>query len=71
MVDGTGSVPRRADVAINDGRISAIGVIDGDATRTIDASDLVVAPGFIDINTHYDAQAFWDTTLSPRRRCTV
>ena len=55
-----------ADVAIGDGRITAIGAIDdGDAAQTIDATDLVVAPGFIDIHTHYDAQAFWDTTLSP------
>ena len=65
VVDGTGSAPRHADVAINDGRISNIGTIDGDAATTIDATDLIVAPGFIDIHTHYDAQAFWDTTLSP------
>jgi N-acyl-D-aspartate/D-glutamate deacylase len=65
VVDGTGRPGVRADVAIADGRITAVGDVDGSATTEIDADGLVVAPGFIDLHTHYDAQAFWDSTLSP------
>jgi N-acyl-D-aspartate/D-glutamate deacylase len=65
VFDGSGAPGRRADVGIRDGRIAAIGTLAEDARRTIDASGLAVAPGFVDIHTHYDAQAFWDGTLSP------
>jgi N-acyl-D-aspartate/D-glutamate deacylase len=65
VVDGTGAAGRRADVGIKDGRVATIGEIDDAAHRTIDAAGKVVAPGFVDIHTHYDAQVFWDTTLSP------
>src|SRR5262249_5678955 len=64
LVDGTGAPGRRGDVAVRDGRIAAIGDVAGSAARTIDAEGAVVAPGFIDIHTHYDAQVFWDRMLS-------
>ncbi len=65
VIDGTGRPGVISDVGIRDGRIVEIGDVSESAAKTIDADGLVVAPGFIDIHTHYDAQAFWDTTLSP------
>ena len=65
VVDGTGSPGQTADVAIRDGRIVAIGEVSDKGNHEIDAEGLVVAPGFVDVHTHFDAQVFWDTTLSP------
>ena len=65
VVDGTGSPVRTADVAITGDRIVEVGRVDGRGTREIDAAGAVVAPGFVDIHTHYDGQATWDERLQP------
>ncbi len=65
VVDGTGAPGRRADVAVSDGRIAEIGKIDGGADEIVDAGDCVVAPGFVDPHTHYDAQICWDGAVTP------
>jgi N-acyl-D-amino-acid deacylase len=65
VVDGLGHDPRRADVAVAEGRIAAIGEVGRDARRIVDAGGLYLMPGIIDIHTHYDAQVTWDATLSP------
>jgi len=65
IVDGLGHEPRRADLAVKDGRIAAIGEVTDRGAETIDADGLVLSPGIVDIHTHYDAQVTWDATLSP------
>jgi len=65
VVDGTQSQRYRADVGVRDGRIAAIGRLQASQTRRVlDASGMIVAPGFIDLHTHYDAQLFWDPYLT-------
>jgi len=65
LIDGTGADARFADVAVLDGRIAAIGQDLGPAKRTLDATGLLVTPGFVDMHTHFDAQATWDPYLTP------
>jgi N-acyl-D-amino-acid deacylase len=65
LIDGTGSAPRRGDVAVSGGRIAAVGEVDGEARETVDAAGLALMPGIIDNHTHYDAQITWDRRLAP------
>ena len=65
VLDGTGGEPREADVAVQDGRIAAVGRIAGAGREEIDAKGLAVTPGFVDIHTHYDGQVTWDDRFTP------
>jgi N-acyl-D-aspartate/D-glutamate deacylase len=65
IVDGLGHDPLRADIAVEGGRIAAIGAVGKDAAEIVDAGGLTLMPGIVDIHTHYDAQVTWDPTLSP------
>lgn len=64
IVDGTGKPGYRGDVGIQGGKIVALGAVHGEAKSTIDATGRIVAPGFVDIHTHYDAQVMWDRMMS-------
>ncbi|HEY1967239.1 MAG TPA: amidohydrolase family protein, partial [Pseudonocardia sp.] len=65
VVDGNGGVPYTADVAISGERIVEVGRVSGTGRREISADGAVVAPGFVDIHTHYDGQATWESRLQP------
>ena len=65
IVDGTGAAKYTGDVAIDNGVITSVGGKAGPGTREIDASGLLVTPGFVDIHTHYDGQATWDPYITP------
>lgn len=65
VVDGTGEERFTADIAVKDGLIAQVGTITGDATQEIDASGMIVTPGFVDVHTHYDGQATWDQEMAP------
>jgi N-acyl-D-aspartate/D-glutamate deacylase len=64
IVDGTGAPGHTGDLAVSGGRIAEVGTVTGRGTREVDARELVVAPGFIDPHTHYDAQLTWDPSAS-------
>ena len=65
VIDGTGREPFQADVAVQDGRIAAVGDGIGRGREEIDARGRIVTPGFVDLHTHYDGQAVWDSHLAP------
>jgi N-acyl-D-aspartate/D-glutamate deacylase len=65
IVDGTGAASQQGDVAVSRGRIAAVGRFEGGGVEEIDAKGRIVTPGFVDIHTHYDGQAVWDSHMAP------
>ena len=65
VIDGSGSEPIKADIAVNAGRIARIGNLgDASASKTLDATGKMVTPGFVDLHTHLDTQIGWDPMMS-------
>ena len=65
LVDGTGAAPVVGDIGVQGDRIVAVGKVEGTARREIDATGLLITPGWVDIHTHYDGQATWDAVMAP------
>ena len=65
VIDGTGAARFNGDIGVSGGKIVAVGKVEGSAREEIDVGGAIVAPGFIDCHTHYDAQVMWDDMLSP------
>ena len=65
IVDGTGAAPFVGDIAVDGDRIVEVGQVSGPAKREIDATGMIVTPGWVDIHTHYDGQATWDAVMAP------
>src|SRR5271163_156658 len=65
VIDGTGAAGRQADIAIDAGRIVSVGSVDAAAREEIDATGLIVTPGWVDIHTHYDGQITWESHVTP------
>jgi N-acyl-D-amino-acid deacylase len=65
LVDGTGTAARPADIAVDSGRITEVGTVQGGATRVLEADGLLITPGWVDVHTHYDGQVTWDSELAP------
>jgi N-acyl-D-aspartate/D-glutamate deacylase len=65
IVDGTGAAPVVGDIGVQGDRIVAVGKVEGPARREIDATGLLITPGWVDIHTHYDGQATWDAVMAP------
>ena len=65
IIDGSGGARFKGDVAVDNGVITAVGTVSGKGKKEIDATGLLVTPGFVDVHTHYDAQVSWDALVSP------
>ena len=65
VADGTGAALQEADIAVAGGRIAVVGAVQGKGAEEVDARGLLVTPGFVDLHTHYDAQATWDQRFAP------